>query len=449
MDRSDFPRDFIIGTSTSSYQIEGAVLEGGRGASIWDIFSHTPGRIKNGDTGDIACDHYHRYPEDIRLMKELGVRGYRMSIAWPRIFPEGRGKPNPAGLDFYDRLVEALLENGIEPMATLFHWDLPQALQKQGGWGSRDTISYFADYADTVYRTLGDRVKKWITLNEPWVFAFDGHYTGRHAPGLQNARLAVQVSHHLMVGHAMAVEAFRQSGREGQVGIALNLYPIYPASESEEDRKAARFADGYHNRWFLDPVLKGAYPEDMLSIYREKFSAPVIKPGDMEKIASNPADFVGINYYFRKVIRSSDSPDILHLEEVKPEGSEYTDMGWEIWPQGLLDLLRRIQRDYDNPRMVITENGAAFKDDRIEDGIVQDDDRIRYLESHLEMARKAAAEGIRLEGFYIWSLLDNFEWPNGYSKRFGLFRVNYDNLQRTWKKSGLWLKEYIEKNGLG
>jgi len=443
-----FSKDFIIGTATASYQIEGAVLEGGRGASIWDVFSHTPGRIQNGDTGDIACDHYHRYTNDIALMKEVGLKGYRMSVAWPRVFPQGRGKPNTAGLDFYNRLVETLLANGIEPMITLYHWDLPQALQERGGWGNRDTADYFADYAYTIYQSLGDRVKKWNTLNEPWVSAFTGHYLGRHAPGLRNAALAVQVSHHLMLAHAKAVEAFRQSGREGQIGIALNLYPIYPASPSEEDEKAAWFADGYHNRWFLDPVLKGTYPDDMLAIFRDKFMAPDIKDGDMEKIGKNPVDFLGINYYFRKVIRRNDNQDILQLNEVKPEGSEYTDMGWEIWPEGLLDLLRRIQRVYKDPRMVITENGAAFRDDRIQDGVIQDDDRIRFLQSHLEAARQAVAEGIRLEGFYIWSLIDNFEWSYGYSKRFGIFYVDYGTLERKWKKSALWLKKYIEENNL-
>jgi len=448
LERSVFPKDFVIGTSTSAYQIEGAVLEGGRGASIWDIFSHTPGKIQNGDTGDIACDHYHRYSKDIGLMKELGVRGYRMSVAWPRIYPKGAGKPNRAGLDFYNRLVENFLENSIEPMVTLYHWDLPQALQDRGGWGNRDTSAYFADYADTVFRALGDRVKKWNTLNEPWVSAFAGHYQGRHAPGLNDAKLAVQVSHHLMLAHAMALEAFRQSGLDGRVGIALNLYPIYPASESAGDREAARFADGFHNRWFLDPVLKGKYPEDMLAIYQEKFGAPVIHEGDMDKISAYRADFLGINYYTRKVVRKSDSDDILRINEVKPEGSQYTEMGWEIYPQGLLDLLERIRRDYDDPCIVITENGAAFRDNVIMDGVIQDDDRIKYLESHLEVVKKALSEGIKLEGYYIWSLVDNFEWAHGYSKRFGLFYINYETLERSWKKSAIWLKKYIEDNGL-
>jgi len=448
LERSVFPKDFIIGTSTASYQIEGAVLEGGRGASIWDVFSHTPGMIHNGDTGDIACDHYHRYAEDIALMKELGVRGYRMSVAWPRIFPKGSGKPNMPGLDFYNRLVDALLEAGIEPMVTLYHWDLPQALQEKGGWGNRDTVLYFADYADTVFRSLGDRVKKWNTLNEPICTAFTGHWFGRHAPGIKDASLAVQVSHHLMLAHAMAVEAFRQSGLDGRLGIALNLYPIYPASQLPEDKKAAWFADGFYNRWFLDPVMKGAYPEDMLSVYRENLNAPVIRDGDMEKIAGSHVDFLGINYYFRKIVKSSESNDFLPMEEVRPEGAEFTEMGWEVYPQGLLDLLRRVHRDYDGPCMMITENGAAFKDNIIRDGIIQDDDRVSYLERHLEKAREAISEGIKLEGYYIWSLIDNFEWGHGYSKRFGLFHVDYNTLERSWKKSARWLKRYIEENNL-
>jgi len=449
LESGSYPKGFIIGTSTAAYQVEGAVLEGGRGASIWDIYSHTPGRIANGDTGDIACDHYHRYPEDIGLMKELGVRGYRFSIAWPRIFPQGRGKPNMAGLDFYDRLTEALLEAGIEPMATPYHWDLPQALQEKGGWGNRDTAAYFADYADTVYRRLGDRIKKWNTLNEPLCTAFNGYWFGIHAPGITDARLAVQVSHNLMLAHAMAAEAFRQSGMDGRLGIALNLYPIYPASESPEDQEAAVFADGYYNRWFLDPVLKGEYPADILAAYREGLGAPEIREGDMETIAKGRVDFLGVNYYFRKIVKSPEGNDIRRFEEVKPHEGEFTEMGWEIYPLGLLELLRRIHKDYDGPIMAITENGAAFGDDTEKDGIIQDDDRTRYLESHLGMAKQAISEGIRLEGYYIWSLLDNFEWSHGYSKRFGLFRVNFQTLERSWKKSGLWLKRYIEENGLG
>lgn len=443
-----FPKDFILGTATASYQIEGAVLEDGRGASIWDTFSHTPGRIHAGHTGDIACDHYHNYKTDIGLLKELGVKGYRFSIAWPRIFPEGKGKPNQKGLDFYARLIDALLENGIDPMATLYHWDLPQALQSTGGWGNRDNADYFAQYAEYIFRAFGDRVKKWNTLNEPWVSAFAGHYYGNHAPGLNDFTLAVQVSHHLMLAHAKAVEAFRQLNQSGRVGIALNLYPIYPASDSPDDQKAAYRADGYHNRWFLDPVLKGEYPEDMLNVYRERLNAPVIKPGDMEKMKANRVDFLGINYYFRRVIKSGNGNEILHFGEVKPPESEYTEMGWEIYPQGMLDLFRRIRKDYGDLHMAITENGAAFKDDKRQGGIIQDDDRVKYISQHLQKAREAIEEGIKLDGFYIWSLLDNFEWSHGYSKRFGLFYTDYESLERIRKKSGLWLKEFIGENGL-
>lgn len=447
MDKRSFPEGFILGTATASYQIEGAVLEDGRGASIWDTFSHTPGNIFGGHTGDIACDHYHRFKTDVGLMKELGTNGYRFSIAWSRIFPSGRGKPNQRGLDFYDGLVDALLENGIDPMATLYHWDLPQALQDSGGWSNRDIADYFAEYAGCVMEKLGDRVKKWNTLNEPWVSAFAGHYLGRHAPGLVDFRLALQVSHHLLLSHAKAVEVYRQLNQGGKVGIALNLYPTYPATSSPEDLEAARRADGYHNRWFLDPIYKGRYPEDMESIFRERFGAPVVMPGDMELMKANTIDFLGINYYFRMVIRNLEGKGILDYEQAKPEG-DYTDMGWEIYPQGMLDLLRRIQKDYDDPHIMITENGAAFGDERRIGGVIQDDDRIQFLRIHLEAAEKALQEDIKLDGYYIWSLLDNFEWGFGYSKRFGLFYTDYESLERIWKKSGLWLKEFIRENGI-
>ena len=443
-----FPDDFILGTATASYQIEGAVLEDGRGASIWDTFSHTPGKIYGGHTGDIACDHYHRYKADIGLMKELGVKGYRFSIAWSRIFPEGKGKPNQKGVDFYSRLIETLLENGIDPMATLYHWDLPQALQNTGGWGNRDITDYYAQYAEYIFRVFGDRIKKWNTFNEPWVSAFAGHYGGRHAPGMTDFALAVQVSHHLLLSHSKAIEAFRQLNKGGKIGLALNLYPTYPGSDSPDDRKAAYLADGYHNRWFLDPILKGEYPGDMLDTYRERLHAPVVQPGDMEKMKANKIDFLGINYYFRKVIKNKNNNEILHYEEMKPLESEYTEMGWEIYPEGMLDLMRRIRTDYGDLHMAITENGAAFKDDKRKNGIIQDDDRVKFLKQHLETANKAIHEGIKLDGFYIWSLLDNFEWGHGYSKRFGLFYTDYESQERIWKRSGLWLKEFIKENGL-
>lgn len=447
MNQTRFPKGFILGTSTAAYQIEGAAAEDGRGPSIWDTFSHEPGHIANGDTGDTACDHYHRYPQDIGLMKSLGVNGYRMSVSWSRVLPEGKGRVNSKGLDFYDRLVDALLENNIDPMVTLYHWDLPQALQNAGGWANRATCDYFAEYAELMFKTLGDRVKKWNTFNEPWVSAFAGHFIGRHAPGLKDFGLAVQVSHHLILSHAKAVNAFRslnQSG--GKVGIALNLYPMYPASDDVKDREAALLADGYHNRWFLDPVLKGSYPEDMMKLYQERYQSPVTGTDDMKTISSAGVDFLGVNYYFRKVIRNLESDNLLHYEEILPLGSKYTEMNWEIYPEGLYDLFMRIQKDYGNPVLYVTENGCAFKDAVRQNNIILDDDRREYLEQHLEMAKKSIRDGIRLEGYYIWSLLDNFEWAHGYNKRFGLFYTDYQTQERFSKKSGLWLADYIKNN---
>lgn len=444
MMRADFPGNFTWGTATASYQVEGAVSEDGRGESIWDRFSHTPGKVYNGDTGDIACEHYHRYRQDIALMKEMGIKGYRFSIAWPRIFPEGNGKLNTKGLDFYDRLVDELLRNGIDPMVTLYHWDLPQALQDIGGWANRDTAEYFAQYAETVFKSLGDRAGKWITHNEPWVAAFVGNLQGRHAPGLMDFPLAVQVSHNLLLSHAKAVKAYRAMNfKNGKIGITLNLNPIYPASQTSEDMEAARVADGYSNRWFLDPVLKGGYPEDMMALYREKLNSPVIEPGDMKCISDSPSDFIGVNYYSRKVIKNSEADPVLRFKEIQPEGSGYTDMNWEIYPQGLHDLLTRIKQDYNNPVIYITENGAAFKDDRLENGIVRDDARRAFLEGHFEAALRAIKDGVRLEGYYVWSLMDNFEWAHGYNKRFGLIYVDYKSQKRIWKNSGLWYKAFL------
>ncbi|MFZ5986753.1 MAG: GH1 family beta-glucosidase [Bacillota bacterium] len=448
MIRNDFPDNFIWGTATASYQIEGAVKEDGRGESIWDRFSHIPGKILNGDNGDIACDHYHRYKQDVKLMKEMGTNGYRFSIAWSRIFPEGKGQVNQKGMDFYQRLVDELLENGIDPMITLYHWDLPQALQDIGGWGNRDMTDYFAQYSQYVFKALGDRVKKWVTHNEPWVVAFAGNLQGRHAPGLTDFPLAVQVSHNLLLSHAKAVEAFRGSSpKDGKIGITLNLYPVYPASDSVEDVEAASLVDGYHNRWFLDPVLKGTYPEDTLKLYRDNLNAPVIMPGDMELIAANPMDFLGINYYFRKVVKKANTGSILQFEEIKPEGSKYTEMNWEVYPESLYDLLLRIDKDYNSPHIYITENGAAFKDDMPVDKVVEDQDRLDFLREHFAAALKAIQHGIKLDGYYVWSLMDNFEWAQGYSKRFGLLYIDYKTQERIWKKSALWFKDFLRNNG--
>jgi beta-glucosidase len=444
-----FPEKFLWGAATSSYQVEGAVKEDGRGESIWDRFSHTPGKILNGDTGDIACDHYHRFKEDIKIMKELGLKSYRFSIAWPRIFPNGKGTINPKGLDFYKQLVEELLEKGIEPMVTLYHWDLPQALQDKGGWHNRDTIGYFAEYAFYMYRVLGDRVKLWITHNEPLSSSHIGHATGEYAPGITDPTISAQVSHHIMLSHAQAVQAFRQSDcKDGSIGIVLYFAHIQPASDTQEDREIARMMDGVINRWFIDPVLKGSYPEETLDIFRKEFNAPVIEQEDMDFIKANPIDFLGINYYTRIVVRKSKEPAFLGCEIVVPEHANLTGIGWEIYPEGLYNILMKICLDYGNPLMYITENGAAFSDTQIKDKTIQDDDRIGYIKAHLIEINRAIKDGANIGGYFLWSLMDNFEWSHGYSQRFGIIHVDFETLKRSWKKSAFWYRDVIERNGV-
>lgn len=443
-----FPKQFIWGAATASYQIEGGAHDDGRGETIWDRFSHTPGKVFNGDTGDVACDHYHRYLEDVQLMKEIGLKGYRFSIAWSRIFPEGRGKVNQKGVDFYCRLVDSLLENGIEPAVTLYHWDLPQALQDLGGWGNRDTTDYYTEYASYMFQVLGDRVKKWMTFNEPWVSAFAGHYQGRHAPGLTDLALAVQVSHHLLLSHAKAVQAYHAVDRDGgKIGIVLNLYPIHPASSTPADQAAAERVNEQINRWFLEPVFTGNYPQKMFQFYKEKFNSPVILPGDTELLHSQKIDFLGVNYYTRKVVKASTVEPVFHYEEVKPEHSKYTDMGWEVYPQGLTETLLAISKKYNYPVLSVTENGVAYPDDCWDGDVLADDDRLEFLKQHLDEAYKAIQAGIKLESYYVWSLLDNFEWAHGYRRRFGLIYVDYQTLKRKWKKSALWYRDVIRNNG--
>lgn len=440
----EFPEAFVWGAATASYQIEGGVREGGRGESIWDRFSHTPGKIQNGDTGDVACDHYHRYAEDVELMAELGLNAYRFSIAWPRIFPEGKRQVNTQGLDFYNRLVDCLLEAGIEPFATLYHWDLPQALQEEGGWANQDTVGYFADYTVTVSRELGDRIHHWITHNEPWVVAFLGHATGEHAPGLKDLATALQVSHHLLLSHSQAVPILREHGdADTRVGITLNLHPAHPASESQADEEAARRFDGYKNRWFLDPLFKGQYPEDMLAWYDDK--APSIHPGDLDRIAV-PIDFLGVNYYFRDVVEAGPQEKFLQANTIKPQEAEYTEMGWEIYPEGLYELLMRLHQGYQVPKLYVTENGAAFADEVEADGQVHDPRRVRYLQEHFLQAHRAIQDGAPLAGYFVWTLLDNFEWAFGYSKRFGLIYVDHPTQERIVKESGKWYRDVIAEN---
>ncbi len=434
--KNDFPEGFLWGAATAAYQIEGAVNEDGRQPSIWDTFSHTPGKVKNGETGDVACDHYHLWAQDLDLMQSLGLNAYRFSVAWPRIVPAGRGATNKAGLDFYDRLTDGLLARGIAPYVTLYHWDLPQALQDAGGWANRDTAYAFTDYARVVADRLGDRVSGWITHNEPWCAAFLGNLIGVHAPGVQDLETALRASHHLLLSHGMATPLLRESA---PTGITLILGPQHPATDSPEDAAAARRGDGFLNRWFLDPLYGRGYPQDMLDLYAREAPdfARAIQPGDLETIAT-PTDFLGVNYYQRSVVQ--DAPGergLLGTRNLHPEG-EYTAFDWEVYPDGLREVLTRVQRDYAPPAVYVTENGAAYEDKIGPDGEIHDEGRLRYFGSHLAACLGAIREGVPLKGYFAWSLLDNFEWAEGYGKRFGLTRVDYDTQKRTLKQSGAW-----------
>lgn len=441
--RATFPSNFVWGAATASYQIEGGHTDGGKGQSIWDRFSHTPGKIVNGDTGDVACDHYHRYADDVALMSRMGLRSYRFSIAWPRIFPEGKGKFNRAGIEFYQRLVDRLLEHRILPFATLYHWDLPQALQEKGGWANRDVAHYFRDYAAAVYEALGDRVHHWITHNEPWVTAVLGYTTGVHAPGLADPRQGVAAAHNLLLSHGEAVLAMRDISAKGlHVGITLNLSPAYPASDSDQDVAAARKADAYQNRWFLDPVFKGRYPEDLLEMFGELTTGIV---ADDLPVISVPIDFLGVNYYSRQIVRH-DPAAPNGIGRVREPSSEYTAMDWEVYPDGLYTLLTRLERDY-GPELYITENGAAYEDILTPDNKVHDDRRIAYLRGHLNACHRAIRDGAKLRGYFVWSLLDNFEWAFGYTRRFGVAYVDYQDQRRILKDSARWYREAISENG--
>lgn len=444
-----FPSMFKWGTATASYQIEGAVSEDGRGSSIWDTFSHTPGKTLGGDTGDVACDHYHRFGDDIQLMAELGVGSYRFSVAWPRIFPEGEGAVEPRGLEFYDRLVDRLLAHGIEPMVTLYHWDLPSALQARGGWLNRDTAYYFREYAETLFHHFADRVGHWITHNEPWCTAYLGHGTGRHAPGLQDLGMARVAAHHTLLSHGLAVRAFRDAGYPGQIGVTLNLASTYPASQTPEAFQAVRMQDVFQNRWFLDPVLAGHYPAELQTLLGPG-PDPVVA-GDLALIAS-PIDFLGVNYYSSSVVRWNPEGKPVPVTHVT-QRDWVTDMGWPVMPHGLTDLLVRLHQDYGRGRgaqglpLYVTENGAASADEVVE-GKVADPDRIRYLKAHLEAIAKALDAGVDVRGYYLWSLMDNFEWGEGYHKRFGTVYVDYPTQARIPKASFYWYQELIQEWGM-
>jgi beta-glucosidase len=433
-----FPSDFVWGAATAAYQVEGAATEDGRGESIWDRFSATPGKVVNGDTGAVACDTYHRYAEDIGLMRSLGIGAFRLSVAWPRILPEGRGRVNQAGLDFYDRLVDDSLANGLDPYVTLYHWDLPQVLEDRGGWPARETVEAFTEYTEVVVSRLGDRVRHWITQNEPWVASWLGYGLGLHAPGRKSDSDALAAGHHILVAHGRAAEVLRREAPASEVGIAIDLVPMYPFSDNEADVEAAHREDGFRNRWFLEPVLGRGYPEDMLERYDEIL--PTIEDGDMDTIAA-PLDFLGINYYTRSVVRAS-------VGEVPAEGAEHTEMGWEVYPDGLYRLLVHLQTVYEPPELYITENGAAFADAR-ENGRVADSRRVSYLEGHLDAVVAAIAEGVPVRGYFLWSLLDNFEWAFGYSRRFGIVYVDFDTLERVPKDSFTWYRDFIATQRAG
>jgi beta-glucosidase len=447
-----FPPDFTWGVATSSFQIEGATSEDGRGESIWDRFCATPGKIEDGTDGKVACDHYHRWREDVALMADLGVNAYRFSIAWPRVIPAGTGPVNRRGLDFYDRLVDELLERGIRPFVTLYHWDLPQPLEDQGGWANRDIVALFEQYAHVVSKRLGDRVRDWMTHNEPWCAAVLGYARGEHAPGHRDWGRALLAAHHLLLSHGRAVPAIRRNAPTARVGIVLNLTPGFPASDSEADAAATRAFDGEFNRWYLDPLHGRGYPEDKRDEY---LRAGVVRDfsfvhdGDLETIAT-PTDFLGVNYYSRAILRSGSVPEADNRPRTIPEPSAEvrTDMGWEVYPDGLRALLVRLHEDYAPPCILVTENGAAYAHGPDATGAVQDEPRRAYLEGHLRACRHALDAGVPLGGYFAWSLMDNFEWAFGYRKRFGIVHVDYATQARTVKASGRWYGQVARANAV-
>ena len=433
-----FPTTFLWGAASASYQIEGAWNEDGKGESIWDRFSHTPGKIAQGDTGDVACDHYHRSQEDIALMRSLGVKAYRFSTSWPRVLPNGRGPLNSRGLDFYDRLVDSLLAADIEPFLTLYHWDMPQTLYETGGWLNRDVCYAFADYAALMVKRLGDRVRNWTTFNEPAVVAFAGYMWGEHAPGLNDPKAAYQVAHHLLVAHGLAVQALRAAEPVVHVGIVLNLWGADPASDAPQDIAAAEFAWEHGEKLFLEPIFKGHYSPAAFEIVGE--NAPQIQAGDLALIAQK-LDFMGINYYSRALYGAQGV--------IRPvPGSEYTEMGWEVCAPALRRVLNRVHREYRLPPLYITENGAAFEDTLSPDGKIHDARRVDYLRQHFIQARLAMQDGVDLRGYFVWSLTDNFEWAHGFSKRFGIIGIDFATQQRTIKDSGEWYARVIAQNAV-
>ncbi|HET8657674.1 MAG TPA: GH1 family beta-glucosidase [Micromonosporaceae bacterium] len=443
-----FPDGFLWGAATSAYQVEGAVATDGRGESIWDRFARTPGAVDGGDTGDMACDHYRRWRADLALLSELRLNAYRFSIAWPRLFPTGQGPVHRPGLDHYDRLVDELLRRGVTPLVTLYHWDLPQALQDRGGWRCREVVDRFADYADACFAAYGDRVRLWVTQNEPWIVGVLGHLLGLHAPGERDLRGAVTAMHHLMLGHGRAVQALRARGG-GRAGVAFSLFPHVPASDAAADREASTASDGYVNRWFLDPVLTGAYPPDMWDRY-ERLLGPLemVHPGDLATISAS-SDFIGVNFYTDRVVRAAPGRQPFGWEVVPPAGgAEVTDTGWPVVPHALTELLLRLRADYGDVPVYVTENGAVYLDRPGDDGAVHDTRRIRFLHAHLAAVHRAIQLGAPVRGYFHWSLLDNFEWAMGYRPRFGLVHVDYATQRRTVKDSGRYYAAVAAANAL-
>jgi len=440
----EFPAGFLWGSATSAYQIEGSPLADGAGPSIWQRFTHTPGMVRDNETGDIACDHYRRYAEDVALMQRLGMNAYRFSISWSRVLPRGRGAVNMPGLDFYDRLVDILLAHGIEPAVTLFHWDLPAALDDLGGWLNPDVANWFADYASVMFRRLDDRVKLWATLNEPWVITDGGYLHGAIAPGHRNRFEAPIATHQLLRAHGTAVQAYRAEGKH-RIGLVVNLEPKYPASDDPADRAATARADAYMNRQYLDPVFLRSYPEELAGIFGEAWHE---WPAEDFALIGEAIDFVGVNYYTRNVTRFDANAWPLRAAPVPQKRAIYTETGWEVFPEGLTDTLVRVKERYGNPPIYVTENGAAFfdpptaEDDRIEDPL-----RIAYLRKHIRALHVAMQNGVDLRGYFVWSLLDNLEWSLGFSKRFGIVHVDFATQKRTPKDSARFYSEVIATNG--
>jgi beta-glucosidase len=447
-----FPDGFRWGAATAAYQIEGAVEEGGRRPSIWDTFARTPGKVFRGHTGDVACDHYHLYPLDVALMAELGIGTYRLSVAWPRIKPDGSGPVNRRGVEFYDRLIDELLGHGIDPIVTLYHWDLPQALEDAGGWTNRDTAEHFADYTAAVVARLGDRVTTWTTLNEPWCSAFLGYGSGHHAPGRQDPTAAFLAAHHLLLGHGLALQRLRAAGAR-ETSITFNLTRVRPRDSGDRaDMAAASLIDGLQNRMWLDPVLRGDYPDDVLGLFHRFGAAGAIRSGDLSVIGA-PIDLLGVNYYQPSLVGA----DVGQPASLAYPGSEgvvflpqdlpVTGMDWPVDATGLQDLLVRIAADHPDTPIMVTENGSAYVDTPIE-GRVRDVERITYFDAHLRAAHAALAAGVDLRGYLAWSFLDNFEWGYGYDQRFGLVYIDYDTQQRIPKDSATWYRDVIRRNGL-